>query len=1683
MINTLDVGNWFCYDTDKGPCGVILWYMWRRGMTGRVKGTKMSRNTTVIAALVIGMVPAAFGELVVPNASFEDPAGPVMEVITDWEGTHDEVKGWNNVYFTIPSGMWGMPTTPYGNQWGVVSWDAAYATSVPGVEGVTTAIWTNIGTVTDGMDYEVSWLEGVDNANPGSWGAPYDVSIWAGDASGPLVRLDVATITKGGAGTKAERSTILNAGIGQTGNDLWIMFSMTDLAEWNNCIVDNVHVEAISNLFQVVNPVPEDGDGGVDLAVVLGWQAPDPDMVPSPRYNVYFGTDPENWSQSSLSQSEANYSPDPPMLHGTRYFWQVDSVGLDSTVYPGRVWSFTTVPAALPCLPGDLNEDCRVDFKDVRLFAQQWLGVDCAGLDCADFDSAGGINASDFAHLAKSWLRSVSPVLISEFMAINDTLLEDEDGDFSDWIELHNRLNEAVDLDGWFLTDDEDELRKWRLPAVSIEAGEYLIMFASGKDRNDPNGPLHTNFKLDGQGEYLAIMYPDGTAGSQYAPEFPRQGDDVSYGLTVPAGWPELVPCHFFDPTPGYANGIPTIGLGPYIMNVRHIPLEPNTSDAIIVTAEVLPRTYPADSVTLLYRAMYQSEVSIAMHDDGVHGDGQSGDGVYGARIPHSLATPGQMLRYRIETTDIKGNNNRAPLPLDLIGVKQWPEYFGTMIADPTITSELPVLYWFTDNPAAAKTRSGTRASVYYNGEFYDNIFVRVRGSMGAAIYDPPPHKFIFNKCHKFRASDNLGRVGEFNLNVHGWDGAYVRQTLAFDTHHNAGVPGSDSFLMLVLLNGGSERVAIFVEQPDEDFLERNGMNPDGALYKWVVPGPLYVTLSDITVGTEVQKKTRLEEDWSDLEALVDGLNAPSEEARKRFVFDNLNIPKIVGYLAVNVIHMNADRIWKNFYLYRDSDGSDEWSILPWDLDWTYGIGASYAGGHVRHPFFGDAAHPFPKGGHVTEGWNVLYDVIFDLPETREMYLRHLRTLMDELLQSPGTPVNELKFEQRVDELAAPVYPHVNIAGGISGLKGYFPARRTELYQTYGPSGTGLIPGAQHANPVIRFGAIEFSPASANQDHEYIELINSDGGGAIDISGWQLTGGVEHTFHAGTVIPNNGRLYVSPNVKAFRTRPTSPTGDQGVFVQGGYKGHLSSWGETVNLLDKDDYLVDTATYSGNPSDQQRYLRITEIMYHPAAGGTYNDEEYEYVELTNIGTSSVLLDGAKFTDGIDYTFVPGANLHLAPGEYILLAKNEAAFASRYDSTGLNIAPGVYEGYLDNGGEKINFEDYTNSTILEFDYDDGWYDITDGEGFSLTIKDADNPDLDSWDSKSAWRPSLYSGGLPGEEDTGDSPPIGSIVINEILAHSDTEVYDWVELYNTTEGDINIGGWFLSDNNNDDPNRMKFEIAAGTIIKANKYLVFYENLHFGNPSDPGCHIPFQLSENGETVYLQSGQDGVLTGYYEKEKFGASEPDIAFGRYEKSIGTFNFVAMGTNTPGDDNAYPKVGPVVITEIMYHPATNADAEYVELMNISGSPVTLYDFITNEPWRFIDDADSPRLEYYFPTDTPVTIAPDEKVFLIKNADAFKLEFGQTSLDGITYYEWLDGSLSNGGEKPELQMPGDVDEFMTRYYIRVDRVSYDDVYPWPTEPDGMGQSLTKKVDSLNLYGNDVVNWTTATASPGL
>jgi hypothetical protein len=168
------------------------------------------------------------------------------------------------------------------------------------------------------------------------------------------------------------------------------------------------------------------------------------------------------------------------------------------------------------------------------------------------------------------------------------------------------------------------------------------------------------------------------------------------------------------------------------------------------------------------------------------------------------------------------------------------------------------------------------------------------------------------------------------------------------------------------------------------------------------------------------------------------------------------------------------------------------------------------------------------------------------------------------------------------------------------------------------------------------------------------------------------------------------------------------------------------------------------------------LRITELMYNPTDSDTthgeldVNNESFEFIELQNIGDETINLYLVSFTNGIDFTF---PNMEIPSGEYVVVVQNCNAFESRY-GTEVPVA-GEYTGKLSNGGERIELEDGNGRVILDFEFQDDWYDATDGEGYSLTIIDPANPDPNSWNQKESWRASSNTGGSPGRDDSGITP----------------------------------------------------------------------------------------------------------------------------------------------------------------------------------------------------------------------------------------------------------------------------------------------------------------------------------------
>ena len=141
-----------------------------------------------------------------------------------------------------------------------------------------------------------------------------------------------------------------------------------------------------------------------------------------------------------------------------------------------------------------------------------------------------------------------SVIVINELFATSEAEYVDDDGEAADWVEITNLGAEAVSLAGWHFTDDAEVQAKWTFPETTLAAGEFLVVYATGKDRVDPSMPLHTNFKLSDGGETLSLAMPDGKAG--HLLEYPKQREGMSYGLSDAGDY------RFFPaPTLGAVNG------------------------------------------------------------------------------------------------------------------------------------------------------------------------------------------------------------------------------------------------------------------------------------------------------------------------------------------------------------------------------------------------------------------------------------------------------------------------------------------------------------------------------------------------------------------------------------------------------------------------------------------------------------------------------------------------------------------------------------------------------------------------------------------------------------------------------------------------------------------------------------------------------------------------------------------------------------------------------------------------------------------------------------------------------------------------------------------------------------------------------------------------------------------------
>jgi hypothetical protein len=967
-------------------------------------------------------------------------------------------------------------------------------------------------------------------------------------------------------------------------------------------------------------------------------------------------------------------------------------------------------------------------------------------------------------------------VRISEFMAVNDTGLDDEDRDESDWIEIHNTGADTINLNGWYLTDDINNLAKWTFPEIILTPDEYLIVFASGKNRRDPSAFLHTNFKLSGSGEYLGLIGPNGrTVVSEFSPAYPIQAPDISYGFSAldtevtlvgpeaparalvprsdalepstlqsqtlrpwtlehlddsrwqsgttgvgydyaalvgldvsgmqnvnqtvyiripfevdspcsvqsltlrmryedgmiayingqeiarsnappanteawnsgapayrlnrvavrpveyPIGefdflhvgtnmlavqglnygvdssnlliYPELLarihvyrdapPQYFQGPTPGKPNNLGVDKLGPVISDIEHYPEIPDENDDLLIRVRIGPSSEPVAEATLHYRVMFESELTVPLADDGRNADGLAGDGVYGFRIPAETFVAGEMVRWYVTATDIAGRRSRLP---SFLVPQNSPQYCGTIVLDPRLTNPLPVLHWFIENPGAANTNTGTRCALFYDGEFYDNVSIDIHGQSSRS-FPKKSYDIDFHPGYNFKWKAGQPRADDINLMTTYPDKAQMRNILAYETYRDADCPYHWVFPVRIQQNGAFWGTAHVMENGDEDWLIRMGLNASGALYK------MYNRFNSPDHATNgAEKKTRKFEDNSDLLALYNGLSLPGE-ARRRYLYDNVDVPQVVNFLAIRAVTGDVDCCHKNYYLYRDTGVSDEWQMWPWDVDLSFGR------------VWNSSERYWNENLVTTTGLfvgrnNRLPQAIFDTPEMRQMYLRRVRTLIDEFLMPQGTPEDALYFEPRIDILAAAIGPDAALDAAKWGSDSwgngstapccpqtlweavdelqhyYLPERRRLLFDRM-VSGSHEIPDAQPVRTVVDFSTIDTDPVSGDLNHQYIALRNPNHF-AVDISGWPLAreGDLNthlFTFRGGTVIPANATMYVAADRAAFRSRTAITRGGPIKFVVGDLSGELApKGGERLYLTDREQVIVSSVitTLSG-----------------------------------------------------------------------------------------------------------------------------------------------------------------------------------------------------------------------------------------------------------------------------------------------------------------------------------------------------------------------------------------------------------------------------------------------------------------------------------------------------------------------
>ena len=580
----------------------------------------------------------------------------------------------------------------------------------------------------------------------------------------------------------------------------------------------------------------------------------------------------------------------------------------------------------------------------------------------------------------------------------------------------------------------------------------------------------------------------------------------------------------------------------------------------------------------------------------------------------------------------------------------------------------------------------------------------------------------------------------------------------------------------------------------------------------------------------------------------------------------------------------------------------DQW-LRAFAVTVLWGVGDNYSSGSQHNGYFyirpadgrmlflpWDVDFTASQGATSTLTPNPELRKLVGLPENRHYYYGHIHDVVT-------TSFNESYMNPWIDHYEQFLTNH-----NFQSFKSYIRSRSNHALNTI--------------NSAVAPVDFEITTNDGNDILTDMTEVSLGGNGWVDVREVRLAGSTE---------PLDIRW---PEIDEWAVSLPVPEGTNDfVFEAYNLRGELIGT-DTISV---------TANVSNPVADS---LRITEINYHPhdatatelaSDPSLMESSRFEFIEFANVGSQTINPVGVRFTTGIEFAF---PSIEIAAGERVVVVSNSEAFELRYGSDVTPIGE-FTSGRLANGGENLTLVDALGQTLFDFRYNDAdpWPVLADGFGATLESDGVTSERIGKFYS---WRASSAFGGSPGE--IGEAP--AGIVINEVLAHTDPPVAesDSIELLNTSESAINIGGWYLSDAAS---SLLKYQVPDGTVLGPGEYVVFDEsdfNRSLGiDPQD------FALSgTSGDDVYLVAVSDGQITSFVDAVHFDDSANGESFGRIDGYDGV---VPMTSLTLGAANSEARVGPLVFSEINYVGTVvdGRELEFVEVYNPSDAEVDLTDW--------------------------------------------------------------------------------------------------------------------------------------------